>query len=97
MLFAVALCAAGCAHHHTVQKDISISYDEAKNETERREITTDVRGSTWFSSAQALAKFKAYQTDKTQAVGADSVGQQGATNVVAVLDRVKEIIQATPK
>jgi len=74
----------GCAYFNTVQTDIS------PNE---RTITTKVTGYTLFSSTQNISKLKAIQTEKTQSVGTDAVGQQGATNVVEGLRVVGEILK----
>lgn len=74
----------GCTTFHVTQTD------ESPNE---RTIRTEVRASAWFSSAQNIAKIKALQTDKTQSFGADSLGQQGATNTVEALKSVAHILE----
>lgn len=84
------LALTGCTSLSITQKD------ESPGE---RTITTTVRGSAWFSSSSAIAKLKALQTDKTQSVGADTIGQQGATNTVAALvqiTRILELIRPVP-
>lgn len=86
----------GCSHFSIKQTDIS-TLDENQNEV--RTITTDVAGSTWFTSAQALTKLKVTQTDKTQSTGFDHLGQQGATNSLAALEalaRIAEAVRPTP-
>ena len=59
-----------------------------------RTITTRIKATAWFSSAQNLAKIKALQTDKTQSFGADAMSQQGATNVVGVLNSTADLLRA---
>ncbi len=81
----VALCACGCTSFHVVQTD------GTPGQSVR---TTDLRATAWFSSAQNLAKIKAFQSDKTQSFGSDNVTQQGATNVVAALEAIVKILQA---
>ena len=66
---------------------------ESESQPSRR-ISTTVRGTAWFSSAQAISKLKALQTDKTQSVGTDAIGQQGATNTVANLQALARILEA---
>jgi hypothetical protein len=54
---------------------------------------TRISGFTLFSSAQSLAKLKTTNTDKTQSVGAEDLGQQGATNLVGSLDALTRLLQ----
>lgn len=58
-----------------------------------RIITTSVTGIAWFSSAQAITKLKATTTDKTQSIGTDTIGQQGATNSIAALQSIVRILE----
>lgn len=75
----------GCSTFHVTQ------IDESPGE---RTITLDIRATAWFSSAQAITKLKALQTDKTQSFGSDSLSQHGATNVTAALDALTRLLQA---
>lgn len=75
---------SGCTTFHVTQTD------ESPNE---RVIRSEIKATAWFSSAQNVAKLKALQTDKTQSFGADTVGQQGATNTVEALKAIGNIIQ----
>ena len=81
----VALVAVGCTTFHVTQTD------ESPNE---RKISSTIKATAWFSSAQTIAGIKALQTDKTQSFGAGSVGQQGDTNAVKALEAVLGILQA---
>jgi hypothetical protein len=60
---------------------------------DERLIETEVEATAWFSSAQNIAKLKALQTDKTQSLGSDGIGQQGATNTVEALKSVVRILE----
>ena len=92
ILLGLPLFLSGCAFSKAQLHDIS-------NETQpdgtvvSRHITTDVKGSAWFSSSQMLAKIKALQTDKTQSFGADSVTQQGATNTAGTIRELTDLIK----
>jgi len=79
---------SGCAQMRGKQTDISYSPEGVK-----REITTSINAATWFSSAQIIDKLKATQTDKTQSFGT-SVSQQGATNTLATLQALAQILEA---
>jgi hypothetical protein len=79
------LLLTGCTTFHVTQTD------ESPNE---RIIRTEIKATAWFSSAQNVAKLKALQTDKTQSFGTDIIGQQGATNVVASLEKMVELVNA---
>lgn len=91
-LAAIAACVllGGCAQFSVKQTDIS------PNE---RIITTEIKGTAWFSSSQNIARIKALQTEKTQSFGSDGFGQQGATNSVEALKAIAhilELIRPTP-
>jgi len=75
----------GCTTFHVKQTDES---------PEARKISSDIKATAWFSSAQSIAKIKALQTDKTQSFGADAVSQKGATNVVAALEAIARIVES---
>lgn len=80
----------GCTRFSVIQTD------ESPGE---RTITTRLTGTAWFSSAQHLTGIKALQTDKTQSFGTTTFGQQGATNLLQVLDavaRIAEAVRPTP-
>ena len=83
------LLITGCARFHGEQRDISIAKDGT-----RREITTELSGTAWFSSAQTLTKFSANQTDRSQGFNGTGVQQQGATNTAAVVDAVTKLVIA---
>jgi len=87
-LLAMVCLLSGCAQMRGKQTDISYSEDGT-----RREITTSINASAWFSSSQVIEKLKATQTDKTQSFGT-SVSQQGATNTLATLKAVVQILEA---
>ena len=76
---------SGCTSFHVKQTDTS------PNE---RIISSDIKATAWFSSAQTIAKIKALQTDKTQSFGADGLRQQGATNIVATLEALAKVLEA---
>jgi hypothetical protein len=78
------LALSGCARFSVTQTDES---------PEARKITTKLTGTTWFTSAQHLTKIKALQTDKTQSFGSDTFGQQGDTNIVAVIQSLTTLLQ----
>jgi hypothetical protein len=82
-LAAVAL--GGCARFSVTQTDES---------PEERTITTRITGTAWFTSAQKITQIKALQTDKTQSFGTASLGQQGDTNIVAVIDSLTGFLNA---
>lgn len=84
-LLLLMLC-AGCTTFHVVQTDES---------TNERIIKTDLKATAWFSSAQAISKIKALQTDKTQSFGSEAIGQQGSTNMIRTLEAVVRILELT--
>ena len=92
-LIALLVLCAGCARYHITQRDSSTNEDG----TPGREITTSIKASAWLSSAQSISNLKATQTDKTQTLGASSTTQQGATNIVDVLNALANVIGALPK
>lgn len=55
---------------------------------------TRITGWTLFSSAQSLARLKTTNTDKTQSVGADDLGQRGATNLTGSLEALTRLLQS---
>jgi hypothetical protein len=65
-----------------------------RDECDGRQITTTLSATAWFSSAQHFAKLRTTQTDKTQGIGTEGLGQQGATNSVAALEAVARILEA---
>lgn len=93
---ALALLLCGCARFSVNQKDISTD-DSTGTNVITRSITTEIKGTAWFSSVQNISKLKAQQTDKTQSFGTDSIGQQGATNTVAVIEALARLAGALPK
>jgi small neutral amino acid transporter SnatA (MarC family) len=89
-LIALGILLAGCTALRIEQTD------ESPND---RKITTTVKATAWFSSAQTLAKLKAITTDKTQSIGTDQLTQHGATNSVEALRqlaRILELLRPTP-
>lgn len=84
LAFCILCLLSGCASYRVTQQDASAT---------GRTITLDLRASALFSSAQSITKIKALQTDKSQSFGTDSVGQQGATNTVAALHALRDILQ----
>lgn len=89
---AVICLLTGCTTYKVHQHDKSTT-----QEGETREILSDIKGTSWFSSAQAITGIKALQTDKTQSFGTDAVGQHGATNTVQMLEALAHLIGALPK
>jgi hypothetical protein len=83
-LIAVILLATGCTTFHSNQTD------QSPNE---RTITTDVKATAWFSSAQSIAGLKTTTTDKTQSFGSAAIGQQGATNSANVLRELRGLLE----
>ena len=84
----VLLC--GCTQFRVTQTDAS---------GDKRVITSDIRATAWFSSAQNVANMKALQTDKTQSFGTTALGQHGATNTVEALQaivKILELLRPTP-
>lgn len=57
-----------------------------------RSIKTQVKAVAWFSSVNKLTGVKLTQTDKTQSVGTTSIGQQGETNMVAILNALAGVL-----
>lgn len=78
------LLASGCTTFKVDQKD----------ESPERTISSSIKGTAWFSSAQNISRIKALQTDKSQSFGSDGIGQQGATNMVEALGHIKGILEA---
>ena len=74
----------GCAFLSTQQTD----------ESPERTITTKVKATAFFSSAQTIEKLKATTTDRTQTVGTDGMTQHGATNTAATVDALGRLLQA---
>lgn len=101
LLAPLCLVSNGCAARMGAHlKDISTSTEVTKNgstNTTTRAITTDLSGSAWFSSKQNIAQFKALQTDKTQSIGGQGVGQQGATNAIRALELIRDITENVNK
>ena len=83
---ALLLLLTGCARFNTLQE----SSTSTSGVTTRR---TEVHGSALFSSVQSFAQPKLTQSDKTQTVGASSIGQQGATNTVELIKAVTELLK----
>lgn len=77
---------AGCTTFNATQKDI--------RNGEENEITTTIKGTAFFTSAQSISAIKAQQTEKTQTFNLDDLKQHGATNVVSALNAIAEIIKA---
>lgn len=84
------ICLTGCTHFSVKQLDKSFTIDG----TPEREISTELSGTAWFSSAQHLTGIKAITTDKTQSFGTSTFGQQGATNSVEALKALARIAEA---
>ena len=89
----------GCTTFSVTQSDESQTPGEATADgsaigAELRTISSEIKATSWFSSSQAIAGIKALQTDKTQSFGADIANQQGATNVVAALQAIAQIVSA---
>lgn len=58
---------------------------------------TRLSGVVWFSSAQSLSKLRLTNTDKTQSVGAEDLGQHGATNTVATIEALTKLLGTLPR
>lgn len=84
-VLAAVLLLTGCTVFKVRQSD------EAEGGLKR---VTSVTGIAWFSSAQAITKLKATTSDKTQSIGTDTFGQQGATNSVLALQYIARILEA---
>jgi len=82
LLTAVLLLLTGCTSFHVRQSDARTD----------RTVTSDLTAMAWFSSAQHLEKLKALQTEKTQSFGTSSFEQQGATNIVAMLQALSNLL-----
>lgn len=80
----ITTLATGCTNFYSKQVDASGT---------NRVISSEIRGTAWFSSSQAIQKMKSLQTDKVQSFGMDGVTQQGATNTVAALREVNKILE----
>ena len=82
------LLLVGCARFNTKQ------YDKRYNERGEMatEISTKATATALFSSKQ-LANWKASQTEKSQGATV-GVEQQGATNAIAALNAIAEIVRA---
>lgn len=84
-LFLAVVLGAGCTTFSVTQ------IDESPNE---RTITTEIKGTAWFSAATTLTKLKAVTTDRQQLFGADTYNSQGATNFVEALNALARIAEA---
>jgi intracellular septation protein A len=84
LLYLIPLLITGCTNFYSKQVDSSSG---------NRVISSEIRGTAWFSSSQAIQKMKAMQTDKVQSFGMDGVSQQGATNTVAALKEINKILE----
>jgi hypothetical protein len=69
----ILLLAAGCANFRTVQTDESTTSPEG---VETRKITTTATARTFAASKQALAQWKATQSDKTQGASVGQLNQE---------------------
>lgn len=85
LLLILLIALSGCTTFHVTQTDESPG---------DRIITTEIKGTAWFSSAQNLTGLKAVTTDKQQLFGAATLGQQGATNFVEALNALARIAEA---
>lgn len=81
------LLLTGCASFTVTQRD------ESPNE---RIVTTQVKATTFLSSAQAIKNAQASQNNTTQKVGAESV-TQSATNTAELLRWVGQILTTVPR
>ncbi len=82
---------AGCASFKTIQTE-AVSKDGVKL------TTTRVTARTLFDAKSDLAKFKAFQSDKTQSATVGALGQEASgTNAVAMLEAMARLAAALPK
>ena len=85
-----ALTVSGCARFRTIQKDISTQPDGVT-----RTIETRASATTFAASKQALAQWKASQTDKTQGASVGSVSQESdATSLLSALITLGKVAAA---
>lgn len=78
--FFLLTLAAGCARFATTQTDTTTI---APDGTETRTITTKAAGTTFAAGKQALAGWKASQTDKTQGASVNGLGQESDASALA--------------
>lgn len=79
----VAVAFTGCARFYTDQTDTTTV---APDGTETRTIKTKAAGTTFAAGKQALAGWKATQTDKTQGASVNGLGQESdASNLTKAL------------
>lgn len=84
-LFIASLLFSGCTTLKVKQVDES---------PESRKITSDFKATAWFSSAQNIAKFKAFMSDKQTSFGGSGMEQHGATNAIEALNSIARILEA---
>ena len=97
------LAAAGCARFSTTQTDVS--YEHPSNTTlatvsakPTRKITTRVSTWTFFDGNNALTKFRANQTEKSQSATVGTLSNEtSGTNTVALLNALTGLVGALPK
>ena len=82
---AVGLTLAGCTTFRVEQTD------ESPGE---RKVISNIKGTAWFSSAQAITQLKTIQTDKTQSTGFSSLNQTGPTNTVDMINALTGFLNA---
>lgn len=87
-LLLIALLCGGCAHVSTQQENKTLGADGSSHT-----VLTETHGTAFFSSAQNLAGVKLSNSNTAQSVGVTSVGQQGATNTVATLQALTELLK----
>jgi hypothetical protein len=74
----------GCTTVHTIQSDVS----------PERTITTTITARSFITGAQAIEKFKATTTDKTQSIGAQGVEQEAiSANAVKFMESAERIAE----
>ncbi len=88
---ASSLVFSGCASFKTIQTE-SVGKDGSKL------VVTRVAARTLFDAKSDLAKFKAFQSDKTQSATVGALGQETTgTNAILMMDRFVELAKALPK
>ncbi len=85
------LVACGCASFKTIQT-------ESTNKDGSKLVVTRVAARTLFDAKSDLAKFKAFQSEKTQSATVGALGQESSgTNAVAMLEAMARLAAALPK
>jgi len=89
LLIPIAILLCGCARFHTKQTDVT----SGTNTT----TTTEVSATTFWSAKSDLAKFRAFQSAKSQSATVGELSMSATNNAVEMLNALANILNAMPK